>query len=649
MTSISKSFSSKLSLTVLLLAVPVFFLSLDLLFIQSRRMIHDEAIGRANSALNATMQRVHSFITTIETATDANSTFITEQLNPEALLDLTRYVVMINSNIDGCSISMEPDMFPEYGRYFSAYSIRQRKAGVADSIAAVNPFLADTIITVVEEPYEYFQKAWYKRAHDTDATCWVDFYDETDSLEVALNGMIASFCRPIHDNRDSLVAIISTDISLNRLSKSITQEKPYPNAYFMMVNSVGQYIVHPDSTRLFTKSIYDDAEDRHQPGLISLGHAMARGETGRMLLSLDGVLSLITYQQVPGTAWSLALVCPESDILMGYHQMVLLLVPLLLAGLVFIVLLCRHVGAHAMRPLNTLLEKTQHITAGDIAIHIAHSPRTDVIGQLQNSFASMLQSLNFHMGSVRYTTLQAQERNEELAEATRLAEKADRQKTEFIQNVSHQIRTPLNIIMGFSQILNNTANIPEEERNEISTTMDHNSRLLHRMLVMLFDSSDSGFFEEQNSNRQERVGCNDLGRDTISNIADQYPGITIGFKTDVADDYCMRTNRLYLMRSLRELLHNSAKYSDGQHVTLCVEGEEGLVRFIVEDTGKGIAADERERMFTFFAKENDLSEGLGLGLPLTKRHILNLGGELTIDNNYNEGCRFIVTLPLQPQ
>ena len=50
--------------------------------------------------------------------------------------------------------------------------------------------------------------------------------------------------------------------------------------------------------------------------------------------------------------------------------------------------------------------------------------------------------------------------------------------------------------------------------------------------------------------------------------------------------------------------------------------------------------------FKFFAKVDDLSEGLGLGLPLTKRHAQNLGGDLTLDDNYHDGCRFIIELPL---
>ena len=100
------------------------------------------------------------------------------------------------------------------------------------------------------------------------------------------------------------------------------------------------------------------------------------------------------------------------------------------------------------------------------------------------------------------------------------------------------------------------------------------------------------------------------------------------------------------MRSLREILYNAAKYSDKQNVKIRVHRTETSVQFIIQDTGVGIKAADREVIFQFFMKVDDLSEGLGLGLPLSKRHAHNLGGDLWIDTDYKEGCRMILELPL---
>ena len=629
MFNIRKSFSAKLSLGLLLLAVPIFLLSLGVLFTQSRQMIRVAAVGRANSVLSVTTERIGRYLMTIETATNSSCWLIERSFEPDSILAFTNRIVRLNPHVDGCSVSAEPDMFPSEGRHFSAYTVRED----------------DTITTVKEAEYEYFDRVWYKTPRKLDGPCWVVYYDDADSLELTLDGMIASYGRPLYDKSHRLLGIISSDLSLLRLSKFMSEERPYPNSYFMMINEEGRYFIHPDSTRLFTQTVFSGADPRKQADIIALGHDMTAGNEGRMMLDIDGVPSLVCYQPVPGTTWSLAIVSPDSDVLAGYQRLTYIVIPLLVIGLLIIVLLCHQAVGHAIRPLDDLLKKTQTIASGNMEVYIARSTREDVIGQLQNSFAKMMQYLNFHMGSVRYSTDQMRLKNEELLSATRLAKEADRQKTAFIQNVSHQIRTPLNIIMGFAQVLNETS-LPDEEMKSITATMDHNSKLLNRLVLMLFDSSETGLSEELNAHKHDLVPCNDVAREAISYIGLHYPKISIELRSEVADDFYIQTSRLYLMRSLREILYNAAKYSDGEHVLLSVQRMEHCMRFVVEDTGTGIGEADRERMFDFFTKVDDLSEGLGLGLPLAKRHARNLGGDLTLDETYHDGCRFIIEIPI---
>lgn len=630
MYNIRKSFSAKLSLGILIMAIGIFLVSLGVLFTQSRHFIRTEAVGRASNVLNATMQRITRNVMIIENATNSNTWKIEQSFKPESLLEYSNRIVRLNPLIDGCSISAEPDMFKKYGRHFSAYTVRD----------------PDTITTVIEEEYDYFNKIWYKAPREK-GSCWVVYYDETDSLKLTLDGMIASYCKPLYSADSTILGVVSTDLSLLRLSKVMSEVKPYPNSYFMMIDDEGRYFIHPDSTRLFTQSIFDAVDPKRQPELIALGHEMTQGKTGQIIVKVYGEPYLVCYQPVPGTNWSLALVCPDSDVLAGYNRFTSLVIPLFIVGLIVIILLCHRGVAHSIRPLNQLLDKTQAIAAGNMEVHIAKSQRLDVIGRLQNSFATMLQSLNFHMGSVRYTSEQTQLANDELEKATRLALEAEKQKTTFIQNVTHQIRTPLNIIMGFAQILSDTKTdiLSDDEMKNITDTMDHNAKLLNRMVLMLFDSSDTGLSEELNARKQDIVPCNDVAQEAISFIKTNYPGLLVTFLTDVGDDFCIKTNRIYLMRALRELLYNSAKYSDGKNVKLIIKRTESTMQFIVEDTGMGLSEEDTNAIFKFFTKADDLSEGLGLGLPLAKRHAQNLGGDLTIDNDYQDGCRFIIEIP----
>ena len=629
---IRKSFSTKLSLGILLMAVTIFVVSLGVLFTQSRHIIRTEAVGRTKAVLNTTMQHIVRNLMTIENATNTCSWMIEQQFQPEQILDFTSRIVRLNPHIDGCSISAEPNMFKKYGRYFSAYTVRK----------------TDTITTVIEEQYEYFQKIWYKTPRNLESGCWVVYTDEVDSLELTLDGMIASYGKPLYSADSSMVGIISTDLSLLRLSKVMSEVRPYPNSYFMMIDNEGRYFIHPDSTRLFTQTIFTNVDPRKQYDIIALGHEMTSGKQGQMVVNVDGAPCVVCYQPVLGTKWSLAIVCPDSDVLAGYYRLTYIVVPLLVIGLLVILLLCHRAVTVSIRPLNQLLDKTQTIASGNMEVYIPKSQRLDVIGRLQNSFATMFRYLNFHIGSVRYTTEQTKLRNEELERATRMAKEADKQKTIFIQNVSHQIRTPLNIIMGFSQVLSDAGKekLSDEEMKSITDMMDHNSKHLKRMLQMLFDSSDTGLSEELNSQKHDLILCNDVAREAIENTNLHYPNLQISFQSELSDDFCIKGNRLYLMRALRELLYNSAKYSDGQHVSLHVTPTACNIQYIVEDTGKNITEADRETIFKFFTKVDDLTEGLGLGLPLAKRHAQNLGGDLILDTSYQEGCRFIIEVPI---
>ena len=627
---IRQSLSWKLSLGILLMAVPIFVLSLGILYAESRDNVKKEALEHANSVLSTTMERVSRYMGMIETATDINDWAVTANLHPDSLLAYSNFIVSVNGSVDGCSISTEPNVFPKYGRYFSAYTVRE----------------SDTVTTVIEEEYEYFEKVWYKQPRQLGKPCWVIYFDESDSLALTLDGMIASYSKPLYDEEEKFVGVISTDLSLLHLSRIISEEKPYPDSYFMMVGEEGRYLVHPDTAQLFTHTIFSDVDPREQSDVIALGHEMTTGKEGNMRVVINGEHCLVTYRPVPNTNWSLALVCPERNILQSYNRLNYIITPLIIVGLLLILLFCSIVVARSIRPLNKLADKLQRIAEGHYDEQIKKTDHQDVVGRLQNNFASMQESLSNYVNNIQQMNEETIRRNEELARTSELAQEADRQKTLFIQNVSHQVRTPLNIIMGFGQVLRESRSmLPKEEAASVVDTMKHNAMMLDRMTLMLYDSSAKGATEERYTMRNEEVSCNDVARECIRYTQEHYPGLPVCFKSDLPDDFCINTSRLYLMRSIREILYNSAKYSDGKNIMLHVAEIGSMVHFIFTDTGPGIKAEEIDHLFDTFTKVNDLSEGLGLGLPLAKRHVNYLGGDLIFDANYHDGCRFIIQLP----
>lgn len=628
-THIRKSLSLKLIVSILLLAVPIFVLSIGLLFFESRANIKREATEHAKSRLNTAAYHVDRYLRIAETASNITAWIVEENFVPDSMLAFSRRIVELNGNIDGCSIGAEPDMFPEYGRYCSAYTIRKD----------------DSIMTVIEAPYEYFTRIWYDTPRTTKRSGWTVYYDDFDSLDIALDGMLATYSKPLYTPDSTLLGVMSVDLSLTRLSKMITADKPYPNSYFVMVDRRGQFYIHPDSTRLFTP-IFSGADPIKQADIIALGHEMSSGQEGSMSVVMDGQPCIVCYKPIRNALWSMAIICPESDILKGYQQLTSIIIPILIIGLILILILGRRSVIHAISPLDQLLVQAQRMAAGHYDQQIPHSTRHDAVGQLQNSFLQMQSSLNRHISDIRKVNHETARRNEELVQANQMAEEAGHQKTTFIHNMTHQIRTPMNIVMGFAQVMEGNFGIfPKEEVKSLADLMNSEAKKLRRMSQMLFDSSDIGIFEELKMKRNETISCNEVARECMVYTHQNFPGINVEFETSIPDSLCLRSNHLFLMRGLREMLYNSAKYSDGQHVSMRLSGTDEYVQFVIEDTGTGIPEEHREKMFEPFTKIDDLSEGLGLGLPLALRHITYLGGTLTLDTNYFDGCRFIIRFP----
>ena len=214
---------------------------------------------------------------------------------------------------------------------------------------------------------------------------------------------------------------------------------------------------------------------------------------------------------------------------------------------------------------------------------------------------------------------------EELLKAKEQAEQASRMKTEFIQHMSHEVRTPLNSIVGFSQVL------ASEFRNEPATgeyasIIEANSASLLR----LFDDVLEVAYLDQTGDlpRCDVTALNGLCNDCVESVLPElHSGVSLlGELTP--DDPVVRTNLKRIEQVLLRLLRNAAKFTLSGHITLtydCLPAER-LLRFSVTDTGPGIPADLREEVFGRFVKLDPFSQGTGLGLPICRLIAVKLGG-----------------------
>ena len=640
MSKTSKKLSRRLSLGITLLAVPIFIGTLGILFLQSRRLIRLEAMERTNSILNKTMLDVRHFMNSIEVSTDANAWLLEENLTSDSIESISRRIMKMNPNILSFSVSTEPEVLPQFGPHFSVYTVRD----------------ANTINSYRETEYAYYDKLWYKTALKGEP-CWVEPFGEHTEGTIDYHEAVASYCRPLHTADGKIAGVISADFSFSLLAKAINEaEHPYPDMYFILVGKDGRFFIHPDETKLFRKTIFSDTDPHENTDIIALGHELANGKQGTRHATIDGQFCHVSFRPVPGTDWSLALVCPDSEILTDYNLLAYVVGLIIIIGLMLILWLTQKVVRQTTSPVINLLNITQQITEGNYDETIPYSNEPDTFGKLQNSFAKMQESLHEHMRDIEETTKQLRLHNRKQEDAIDQVESAAKEKESFIRHISHQVRTPLNIIMGYASVIYESVKarhiepetpnqFEEDNLNEIRGALLNNAVILKRMVLMLYDSSESGASAEKKCKRTSEISCNQIARESISYVKVHNPGVRIRFETTVSDSVFILTNQVYLTRTIRELIYNAVKHSDKKHIQMRVVDTPEQMLFIVEDTGPGLSKDAVQMIEKPFTKMNEESEGLGLGLPLCKRHAMTLGGDLVLDTSYTDGCRFILELP----
>jgi signal transduction histidine kinase len=251
----------------------------------------------------------------------------------------------------------------------------------------------------------------------------------------------------------------------------------------------------------------------------------------------------------------------------------------------------------------------------------------------------------YYLLRVNRMNVKLEEMSKDLIAAKDKAEEANRLKSAFLANMSHEIRTPLNAIVGFSSVLVNE-DITDKERAQFCDIIRVNSDLLLHLINDILDLSriESGRMQFV----MEPVEVVDLCNTALatSECARRTDAI-FSLETRLTR-LTMNTDGQRLQQVLINLLSNAAKFTPKGFITLRLEADtqQRIATFTVEDTGCGIPPEKAERVFERFEKLDEYAQGTGLGLSISKVIVERLGGRIWVDTSYQEGARFIFTLPL---
>jgi sigma-B regulation protein RsbU (phosphoserine phosphatase) len=479
-TYIQQRLSLRLGLLIVLIITVVFTLLFDFLFYRCKSYIQRAAIDRATQLLDNTAERINGIIDETELVTNFMAATTPRHLKPDSLLAFTHRTIKENAFLTGFAISMEPDFFPEMGRYFSAYSLRHRPDSTDMTSAK------DSITTVREGPFEYFDAVWYKTPRILGNACWIDAFDDYNEGTLSSPDVMTAYCCPMHDANGRYIGSITASLTLKWLSQTVSALKPYPHSSAIMIGRDGTYLVHPDTTKLFRQTIFSDAAPEAQNDIDAMGQLMLAGHSGTTRTIVDGHPAFILYRPLLRTGWSIAIVCPESDVYVRYNRLIVAVWIIIGLSLILLLLFCYMSVRRAIQPLKQLDEQANRIAEGHFDESLPESSRHDSVGRLQNSFIRMQQSLAQSVRDIQRVNAELEQHNNELARATQLKHQTNQKKTAFIRDMYHEIRTPLNIIGGFAQVLNASHHsLPNDEVEDITGHMTASAQDISRLTRQL--------------------------------------------------------------------------------------------------------------------------------------------------------------------
>lgn len=216
-------------------------------------------------------------------------------------------------------------------------------------------------------------------------------------------------------------------------------------------------------------------------------------------------------------------------------------------------------------------------------------------------------------------------------------------QTDFVSNVSHEFKTPINAIEGYSMLLQCSDNLNDDQQQYVEKIVFNTQRLSSLVGSILLLSK---LENQQIPTGQTCYRLDEQIRQSIVALEDAWE--KKGIDLDVDMDRIDHLGNESMMRHVWDnLIGNAIKFSpQGGTVWIRLTQQDEAVRFTVEDRGPGIPEDVKKRIFDKFyqADSSHKQEGNGLGLALVKRIVTIAGGEISVENAEAGGCRFTVTL-----
>lgn len=245
------------------------------------------------------------------------------------------------------------------------------------------------------------------------------------------------------------------------------------------------------------------------------------------------------------------------------------------------------------------------------------------------------------------------QKRQELQDAIRKAEESDNLKTQFLSNISHEFRTPLNAVYGFSEFLKNNKTITSDDRDEYLTLIMQGAQ---RLISLMDNVINVSKIESQNiSVIQTNFSLSNMLNEIVDHyrqdIKEKQKSIEINlFVPHTSKEVIFESDETNIRSIFDNLINNAVKFTERGTIDVgfSIEADKSIT-FMINDTGVGIDDDQKQNIFDLFRQSNGSHTrefgGIGVGLTICHKIIQLLGGFITLDSEKGKGSSFIFSIP----
>jgi sigma-B regulation protein RsbU (phosphoserine phosphatase) len=380
----------RLSFWILLSAAIIFTLVFGFSYTLSRGFLVEKIEQYADVLAQGTAARIDRYLAATRKIPENYALMMADQTpgSPKKLLGQMESILANNEEIFGMAVAFEPDAWADGKRHFSPYVFKGQTG------------IEATFIT-----YDYFSWDWYKLPRQDKRPVWVEPYFDEGGGNIVMSTYAVPFYRLI-GGRKTFSGIVTVDVSLARLRQIVSEIQIGKTGYAFLISQNGTYVTHPDTRLIMKQTIFGLADEKKDLKLRDIGTKMTARESGFIHAGhlMTGQDCWLAYAPLASTGWSLGLVFPQDELMADvsrHYHLTLLFGALGLLILFFVII---WIANGITSPLRMLTQATRRLAEGDLDVKIPAIRRTDEVGQLASSFATMRESLQRYIRDLTQTT-----------------------------------------------------------------------------------------------------------------------------------------------------------------------------------------------------------------------------------------------------